>query len=61
LKLLNYFKDLKEINLSNTNISDIKILEKVNFEKLEILDLSLNERLSDINILEKVNFKELKN
>ena len=59
LKFLNYFKELKELNLSNSNISDIKILEKVKFEKLEKLDLSEN-KLSDINILEKVNFKELK-
>ena len=33
------FKELKEIDLSWNNISDIKILEKVNFEKLEHLDL----------------------
>ena len=40
-------------------ISDINILEKVNFKKLNKLDLSWN-KISDIKILEKVNFKELK-
>ena len=59
IKFLNYFKELKELNLSEINISDIKVLEKEKFEKLEILNLSWN-KLSDINILEKVNFKELK-
>ena len=34
------------------------MLEKVNFKRLNKLDLSYNE-ISDINILEKVNFKEL--
>ena len=32
------FKNLKELNLSHNNISDIKILEKVKFEQLEILN-----------------------
>ena len=53
------FKELKELNLSYNNISDIKVLEKAKFDKLEILDLGDNQ-ISDINILEKVNFKELK-
>ena len=53
------FKELKEIDLSGNNISDIKLLEKAKFEKLEILILGGNG-ISDINILEKVNFKELK-
>ena len=47
MNCLNYFKELKELNLSHINISDIKILEKVKFEKLEILDLSENKELSD--------------
>ena len=34
-------------------------MEKVNFEKLEILYLNKNN-IKNINILEKVNFKELK-
>ena len=59
LKLFNYFKELKELKISNNSISDIKVLEKVNFEKLQKLDLSWN-KLSDINILEKGNFKLLK-
>ena len=37
------FKQLKELDLSYNNISDIKVLEKVKFEKLEKLDLSGNE------------------
>ena len=52
--------ELKELNLSDNDISDIKFLEKVKFEKLEKLDLSRNENISDYNILTKVNFKELK-
>ena len=53
--------DIKELNLSvriieNEGLGD---LVKINFNKLEELNLSGNE-ISDINILEKVNFKELK-
>ena len=36
------FKELKELYLSDNKISDIKILEKVKFEKLEVLDLRRN-------------------
>ena len=43
------FKELKELFLYN-NISDIKVLENVKFEKLEILNLGKN-KISDINIL----------
>ena len=53
------FKELKELNLSNNEISDINILEKFNFKELNILDLSMN-KISNINILEKFNFNELK-
>ena len=53
------FRELKELYLYGNNISDIKVLENVKFEKLEILSLSDN-KISDINILEKVKFKELK-
>ena len=49
-------KKLKELYLDNNNISDIKILEKI---KSEILDLSSN-KISNINILDSINFKELK-
>ena len=52
-------KELKELDLSFNEISDIKVLQKVKVEKLEILDLSYN-KISNINILEKVDFKELK-
>ena len=52
-------KELQELNLSFNEISNINILEKVNFKKLKELDLSENN-ISDINILEKIDFKELK-
>ena len=47
------------MNLSNNEISDINVLEKVNFKELKELYLSYN-KISDISVLEKVNFKELK-
>ena len=37
------FKEIKELNLSYNNISDINVLEKAKFEKLEILNLCLNK------------------
>ena len=52
-------KELKELNLCVNNISDIKILEKVKFDKLEVLDLGYNKISNNIKILENVNFKEL--
>ena len=52
-------KKLNEIDLFNNNISDIKILEKIKFDNLEILDLSMNY-ISNINFLENDNFKNLK-
>ena len=55
----NIFKNIRSLNLTNNNISDINILEKIKFEKLEKLYLD-NNKISDINILEKVRFKELK-
>ena len=33
------FKELKKLDLSGNNISDIKVLENVNFNKLKILYL----------------------
>ena len=51
--------NLKELNLSNNNIRDIKVLEKIKSDKLEILNLSSNI-ISNINILKNVNLKELK-
>ena len=53
------FKELKELNLRNNNITDINLLEQVKFEKLETLNLTKNQ-ITDISVLEKVNFKELK-
>ena len=38
-----YYIALEELYLNNNNISDIKVLEKVKFEKLEVLSLSGNE------------------
>jgi len=40
-------------------IIDISLLEKLNLEKLIILNLSFNQ-MSDINVLERVNLKELR-
>ena len=52
-------KELKELILHYNNFADIKVLEKVKFNKLEKLDLE-NCNILDINILGNVNFKELK-
>ena len=38
------------------NISDIKVLEKVEFEKLEILDLEEN-KISDKQLIPKLKLK----
>ena len=50
--------DIKELDLSNRYIEndDLKVLEKVKFEKLEILNLSEN-KISDIKLLEKLILK----
>ena len=53
------FKELKNLDLNNNNISNIKVLENAKFPKLEILELGKN-KISDINVLGKVAFKELK-
>ena len=53
------FKNLKELNLSHNNLSNIKVLEKVKFFELEKLNLSKNKIL-DINVLENVNLIKLK-
>ena len=37
------FRELKELNLYYNNISDIKVLERVKFEKLEKLYLEKNK------------------
>ena len=50
--------NLKELNLSSNQISDIKVLEKVKFKNLKELDLSWNQ-ISDIKVLEKVKFENL--
>ena len=54
------FKELKELNLTDNNISDIKVLEKAKFAKLEKLNLSYNKISNNILFLENANFKELK-
>ena len=55
----NIFINIRILNLTNNNISDISILEKVKFEKLEKLFLD-NNKIYDINVLSKVRLKELK-
>ena len=50
--------NIKELNLSMKRISDLKLLEKLNFENLKILDLS-NNKISDIKALEKAKLKSL--
>ena len=49
----------KESIMELSGISGINVLERVNFDKLEILNLKYTQ-LKDLNILEKVNFKYLK-
>ena len=53
------FNELKDFRLNCNEITDIKVLQKVRFEKLEKLHL-INNNISNINVLEKVNFLELK-
>ena len=50
--------NLKELNLSENNIVNIKDVKKMNFEQLEILNFSFNE-IIDINPLKTFNFREL--
>jgi len=59
LYLNNIGKDIKILNLTCNNLSDLKILQKIDCEKSEKLYLD-NNKISDINILEKFRFKELK-
>ena len=54
------FIKIKELNLRSNNLSDIKVLEKVKYEKLEKLYLGVNEISNNIYILENVDFKQLK-
>ena len=51
--------NFKELNLYNNEISDIKILKNVKFEKLEILNLSWN-KIPSVIISQYFDFKELK-
>ena len=39
------FKELKQLSFYNNNISDIKVLENVKFEKLEKLYLGINNQI----------------
>ena len=50
------FKELKILFLQNNNISQLKVLEKVNFVKLNKWALNNNNNITDIKILENVNF-----
>ena len=54
------FSNLEQLWLSNNNIVDISIFEKLNYKNLQKLDLS-NNNISNINALENVNFNNLKN
>ena len=45
--------NLKELDLTCNQISDIKLLEKVKFENLKELNLIISQ-ISDIKVLEKV-------
>ena len=51
---------MKELYLDDNKISDINVLDKVNFEELKTLKLYGNE-ISDIDVFENSNFPELKN
>ena len=53
------FHQLKALDLSDNQISDINVFKEVNFPKLKKLNLCYNN-ISNINVLERVNFKELK-
>ena len=53
------YKNLKELDFQNNNITDITVFEKVKFELLENLDLSDN-KISLIDGLDKANMKKLK-
>ena len=53
------FAQLKELDLSENIISDIKELKNAKFEQLESLNL-MDNKINDINIMEKVNFQQLK-
>ena len=53
------FTNLKEMNIYQIGITNIKPLEKMNLDKLQVLDLSYNN-IQDITPLSKVNMKELK-
>ena len=52
------FQELIKFCVSSNAISEISILEKTNFKKLEILDLGYNS-ITDISILEKLDCKGL--
>ena len=46
------FKNLKQLNISNNEITDISVLKNLN--KLEYLDISCNE-IKDISVLKNLN------
>jgi len=54
------FKDLKVLYIKRCSLSNLDALENANFDKLEKLDLSKNEKISNISIFEKLNLKKLK-
>ena len=59
IKLKNDFKELKELNLENNDLYNIKMLQNIKFNNLEKLNLSMNHIL-DINVFENDDFRKLK-
>ena len=53
------FKELKVLKLSENTISDISVLEKVRFEKLEKLDLRRNNIVKNkfSSVIQNLKFK----
>ena len=49
---------MKKLNLSDNKISDINVLEKAKFEKLEILELN-NNIISDIDVFKRINIEKM--
>ena len=49
---------MEKLSLSQNNISDISVLEYVNFPKLKELNLSLN-LIIDIEVFTKIEFKNI--
>ena len=53
------FEKLEVLYLGSNKISNINVLEKVNFKELKKLYLSYNKNIPDIKVLTKINFEKL--